>query len=267
VQEAQLAEKLPWFQFFARDWRTNMKLRRCSLAARGLWVEMLCMMHECEERGMLISAGQPWLDHEVAAAVGGDHSANLLLLRELLDKGVCKRDGRGTLYSSRMTRDESRRFKCSEAGKRGGGNPNLQRFKGESKGVPKVVPKETTKDASVSGCCSSVSLSDNNGESNKTRGRAREEPDVCAQISDEMYSIFVEWNGRIPGSVQIVELAHRVEKYGEPLVSKAMVLHLKNGTAKGNWRYLDKIIEGGAVEKKSGTIAGIDMDAILGKKK
>jgi hypothetical protein len=133
--------KLAWFKFYPGDWLRDPDLRRCSPAARALWIDLLCLMFECEERGVLISSGRPWTHEEIAAAVTGDTSANLTVLRELLDKGVARIDKRNAIFSARMVRDWSKSQKCSEAGKRGGGNPT---FKGRAKGVSKGTPKGTS---------------------------------------------------------------------------------------------------------------------------
>ena len=45
--------KLPWMKFYPADWRADPALRMCSLAARGLWMEMLSIMHEADPRGSL----------------------------------------------------------------------------------------------------------------------------------------------------------------------------------------------------------------------
>ena len=48
------ARKLPWMKFYPADWRADPALRMCSLAARGLWMEMLSIMHEADPRGSLL---------------------------------------------------------------------------------------------------------------------------------------------------------------------------------------------------------------------
>lgn len=110
-------------------------LRRCSHASKGVWIEILCLMHESSERGYLATSGVAWSDEEIAQAVGGDKSIVIACIIELTVKGVAKRDNRGSLYNSRMVADEQKRKLCGVAGKQGGGNPNLP--KGESKGGPK----------------------------------------------------------------------------------------------------------------------------------
>ena len=45
--------KLPFIKFFPRDWQADSNLRVCSLEARGLWFEMLCIMAQAPRYGYL----------------------------------------------------------------------------------------------------------------------------------------------------------------------------------------------------------------------
>ncbi len=101
--------KLPYFPFYHGDWMKDPNLRRCSRAARGMWADMLCLMMECESRGVFSAGGVPWSDEEIAAASGGDIGEGLLLLHELLAKGVARRNDQGAIFSRRMVRDEQER--------------------------------------------------------------------------------------------------------------------------------------------------------------
>lgn len=71
----------PSFQFYTKDWRANSKLRRCSPASRGVWVDILCALHDSDEYGI---ARYPL--KELASEVG----ASLAHVRELVEKGVLK---------------------------------------------------------------------------------------------------------------------------------------------------------------------------------
>jgi len=73
--------KRPSFQFYPADWRANAKLRRCSEAARGVWMDILCVLHDAEEYGVC-----RWPLADLARASG----ASLKLVRELVEKGVLK---------------------------------------------------------------------------------------------------------------------------------------------------------------------------------
>ncbi|WP_341304708.1 DnaT-like ssDNA-binding domain-containing protein [Pseudomonas sp. TMP25] len=71
--------KRPSFQFYPADWRNNAKLRRCSWEARGVWIELLGLLHDSDNYGVLA-----WPLKEIAQALG----APLKALKELVDKGV-----------------------------------------------------------------------------------------------------------------------------------------------------------------------------------
>ena len=117
-----------------------------SLKSRGLWWEMLCFMHEGNPRGFLTTAtGKAITLEQLGRLVGETADEVSILLQELEDNGVFSRTAEGVIYSRRMVRDESKRNKCSEAGKRGG-NPTLMgRVKGEAKGEakPKQIPSSS----------------------------------------------------------------------------------------------------------------------------
>ncbi|OGT59742.1 MAG: hypothetical protein A3E01_04575 [Gammaproteobacteria bacterium RIFCSPHIGHO2_12_FULL_63_22] len=81
----------PSFQFYPKDWRNNAKLQRCSIEARGAWMDVMCILHDSDEYGVL-----RWPLADIA------HSVRLpiKLLRELATKGVLKgADEGGTDYT------------------------------------------------------------------------------------------------------------------------------------------------------------------------
>jgi hypothetical protein len=60
----------PWMKFYPSDWRADPALRMCSIAARGLWIEMICLMHEAAPRGSLRVNGQAVSEGQLAALAG-----------------------------------------------------------------------------------------------------------------------------------------------------------------------------------------------------
>lgn len=142
-----MSGKLPFLKFFPNDWITDPGVRSVSLTARGLWIEMLCLMHLSPRRGYLqLSTGADVTAAQLARMTGCATDEADALLQELLTAGVCSRTEHGTIYSRRMVRDEQKRRACSEAGKIGGGNPT---FKGHPKGRPKGDPKGVPKASEV----------------------------------------------------------------------------------------------------------------------
>lgn len=78
--------KAPAFQLYARDWLANVKLRRCSPAARGAWIDIMCLMHGSEEYGVL-----RWPLVDIARTV----NVPVKVLRELVDREVLKGADKG----------------------------------------------------------------------------------------------------------------------------------------------------------------------------
>lgn len=74
--------KRPSFQFYPGDWSTDLALRRCSPAARGVWMDVLCALHNSDDQYGLVR----WPLKEVASTIG----ASLAHVRELVEKGVLK---------------------------------------------------------------------------------------------------------------------------------------------------------------------------------
>lgn len=113
----------PWLKFFPTDWRADPALRMCSVGARGLWMEMLCVMHEAEPRGSLRINGKAVTDRQLASLAGCPDIADMMT--ELEEAGVFSRDEGGTIYSRRMVRDAAKADEDKANGKRGG-NPTLK---------------------------------------------------------------------------------------------------------------------------------------------
>lgn len=115
----------PWMKFYPSDWRADPALRMCSMAARGLWMEMLCLMHEAEPRGSLMIKSCALLPADLASICGAPVKETNRLLSELERAGVFSRDDAGIIYSRRMKRDTEKAAKDKANGK-GGGNPSLK---------------------------------------------------------------------------------------------------------------------------------------------
>ncbi|WP_175783103.1 hypothetical protein [Burkholderia anthina] len=147
----------PSFQFYPGDWQANSNLRRCTHAEKGAWIDVMCLLHDSEEYGVL-----RWPLKEIAQAIG----APLATLRAIVSKGVLKgadngqscaaciyvprsgrRDGEPVTlvaeqegpiwYSSRMVKDEHVRSVRGES----------SRFQSEDDDAPKGAPKPSLGDS------------------------------------------------------------------------------------------------------------------------
>jgi hypothetical protein len=112
-------------KFYPTDWRADPALKICSIGARGLWIEMLCIMHEAVPRGDLLIKGRSVEPEVLARLVGADLDTVNGYLKELEEMSVFSRRKSGVIYSRRMVSDEIRSQKASENGKTGG-NPKLK---------------------------------------------------------------------------------------------------------------------------------------------
>ena len=112
--------KNPWMKFYPSDWRGDAKLRMCSIAARGLWLEMLAIAHEAEEYGYVTINGKAPTNLQLAKMVGEDESWVTQWVTELENSGVFSRTSEGVIYSRRMVRDYKKAEVSRENGKTGG---------------------------------------------------------------------------------------------------------------------------------------------------
>lgn len=118
-------------KFYPRDWRGDQALRVVSLAARGLWMEMLCIMHEASPYGHLLIGAKPVTDDALARAAGASIEEVQAMLVELHDAAVFDRSRNGVILSRRMIADQKRsevgRKAKVEALEKAKGNPRPSR--------------------------------------------------------------------------------------------------------------------------------------------
>lgn len=130
--------KRPAFQWYPGDWRRDTALMSCSIEARGLWIEMLNLMHDGEPYGHLTAGGVP-IDAAALGNLTGIPAPRLrVILKELEDRRIFSRTADGIIYSRRMVRDEAVRTRRAAGGKLGG-NPAL------------LFPKDSAKDNAEDG--------------------------------------------------------------------------------------------------------------------
>jgi hypothetical protein len=106
---------LPYMKFYPRDWRGDQALRSVSIAARGLWMECLCIMHEAKPYGHLLLNGNPVDDDTLARMAGVPVDEVARLMAELRQAGVLSVTRKGIVISRRMTKDHARAQKGKAA--------------------------------------------------------------------------------------------------------------------------------------------------------
>jgi len=122
---AKAEKKRPWLKFYPQDWRGDPKLRMCSIGARGLWAEMICLMHEAEPYGHLMVNNTPVTNRQLASLAGISQSDCMKFMAELESSGVYSRQPNKTIFSRRMVRDNEKSLQGkNDIGKRWANRPD-----------------------------------------------------------------------------------------------------------------------------------------------
>jgi hypothetical protein len=98
--------KRPSFQFYPDSWLSAPELRRCSAATRGIWIDLVSLMHSGEPYGHLTTGAAPFTVQEIARVTGESVGKVKAAVAELERNGVCSRTDGGVLFCRRMVRDE-----------------------------------------------------------------------------------------------------------------------------------------------------------------
>lgn len=163
--------KNPAFQFYPDDWQSDPELQSCSISARGVMIELMCLMHRATPYGYLKVGGKTPPDPATATLVRVRLDLYRRSLKELLEKGVLKRDHNKNIYSKRMVEDEKRRKVRQESGKRGGSPLLKVRRKHDLNQDLKVQTKhDLNQNSTPSSPSPSLSLNESSGNVNKLRG-------------------------------------------------------------------------------------------------
>lgn len=127
----------------------------CSVGARGLWIDMICIMHQGSPYGYLKVNGKVIHAPNLSRMVGAPLHETEGWLQELGSAGVFSVDADECIYSPRMVRDEEIRNARASGGVLGG-NPALKRG-GEKVNLPANL--EPTPSSSSSSSPSGISMS------------------------------------------------------------------------------------------------------------
>lgn len=131
-----------WTKFYWSDWSSDSRLKLCSLAAQGLWMQMLCLAAQNDPIGYLSIADRPLGVTDLARLIGASETELGAPLEELERNRVFSRDRNGRIYSRRMVKDAKDAADFKKWGKLGG-NPTLGKGRGN---LPGVNPPHKGKD-------------------------------------------------------------------------------------------------------------------------
>lgn len=108
------AENVTWMKFYPQDWLADPGLRMCSPAARGVWMDLIAVMHDAQPYGHLLLGDTAPSMAALGRLCGVSARTMAALLRELEENNVLARTPAGIIYSRRMVRDEAARAQGRE---------------------------------------------------------------------------------------------------------------------------------------------------------
>lgn len=184
------SKKLPAFQFYPGDWRKDPGVQSLDFHDRGVWFEMLCYMHESEERGVLLLNGHPMDESALARLLGLDKQILTTTLTTLLTYGVAtRREEDGAIICRRMVRDEQLRQVRQSAGKKGG-NPNLLKQNSTTQVNQKPTPSSSS---SISSSASATEEDPPAADSSQAQDRSLDERRASVMQPDDEIMFLAAW--------------------------------------------------------------------------
>jgi hypothetical protein len=124
-------DRRPADLWFWSDWFASFDVRACSLAAQGLWINMLGIMSRSDKKGFLSINGKPLSSKDLAKIVGAPPNEVEALLVELEYYEVFSRLEDGTIFNRRMKKERELGNARAEAGRKGA----LSRWQTDGKGI------------------------------------------------------------------------------------------------------------------------------------
>ena len=138
----------PAQQWYWDDWFSEFSLRLCSLAARGLWIDMLGIMFKAEIRGTLTVNGRQIDSKELAKICNVSEQIINKCIDELEGREVFSRLPDRTIINRRMFNESERKEEISKirsiAGKKGAEKRWQKNNKNDSKKIAKIAASSPT---------------------------------------------------------------------------------------------------------------------------
>jgi hypothetical protein len=142
--------------WFWDDWFASADIKLCTLAAQGLWINLLGLCSRSKPKGTLSINGKQIGSKEIAIFIGRSESEIIPLMAELEGYGVYSKLSDGTIINRRMYRQSEIRQKRAEAGRIGGASSKQNESKTEANDGSKL-PSKTIADPQAKGDMSSLS--------------------------------------------------------------------------------------------------------------
>src|ERR1017187_5137923 len=117
--------KLPHIPLYTGDWMKDPKLSLCTPATRGVWIDLLCAMHEHNRSGELRGTSEQLA--RVARCSTVELVASFTDLQTTGAADVEKRNDSWLIANRRMRKEAATRQKRADAGSKGGSQSATKR--------------------------------------------------------------------------------------------------------------------------------------------
>ena len=256
---AAFQDPLPFIKTYTAERLADAPLRSCSLAARGLEIELACHMARGEKHGYLLIGGLPPSVATIASLAAAAPEQVQNALDELLRVRVLCRDAEGVLFSPGVLKAQEDRTRNANNGRRGG-NPNLRSRSArvedsldmpgdESVANPPVNPLDKPRARARTQASEFRDQSSENREEKSSRARV-----ARAQTWEEVLSraefstlkadpafttAWTEWiehcgsakKAKVPSGIQATKMFRAAVRYGVPRYVEAIDLAIVNNYA------------------------------------
>lgn len=193
--------KLPAFQFYPGDWKKDIGVQSLSMHDRGVWMEMLFLMHESSRRGVLLLGDKAMTVEVLARLLGLTKESVSETIDNLVSCGVTEREQRtGALINRRMLRDEETRAEA-----RG----KLNRWRKSQKTVDNGNHHETSYETPTE-----TVLKPGSSSSTSTSNTSDDEIDAMMAVTGLIQIIGIH---TMTARVVLDRMAHQAEKKGHDL--------------------------------------------------
>lgn len=225
--------KLPALQFYPGDWLKD-DISGCSLAAQGLWLRLMFVMHESDRYGYLSKDGIAIPTESIARRCGCSLKEFNALLDELERNGVPSRTSDGILFCRRMVRDAEKRSKTAI---------RVNKFRKAKRSCnADETPMKRSCNADVHcssssfSSSSSISLNDHDGEKSEPFDIPLAEASIPHEAEPETLADFLI-------SDEVSKLAQEMEQIDARLVSRQTVNWLPEALKQVDRDFVLKILK------------------------
>jgi len=129
----------PWLKFYPQDWLSDSSLSLCSLAEKGLLIDIMALAHNGQPYGYVTNGGQALTEQELGRVLAVNRQTMSRAMANLKLRHRIGVTSGGAIYVPRMVKDGKQREQASKDGEKGG-NPTL---KGDVKGGIKSGVEQT----------------------------------------------------------------------------------------------------------------------------